>query len=59
MEVSRAKADGINMHVIGIGRNVRMSELSSMSSTEVIHINDFVDLDGYETLQKLISFMEG
>ena len=47
------------MHVIGIGRNVRMSELSSMSSTEAIHLNDVVDLGGNETLQKLFSFMEG
>ena len=47
------------MHVIGFGRNVRMSELSSMASTEAIHLSDFVDLDGDETLQKLLSFMEG
>ena len=59
MEASRAKDDGIHLHVIGIGRNVRTSELSSISSTEAIHLSDFVDLNGYGTLQKLFSFMDG
>ena len=58
-EASRAKADGIHLHVIGIGSSVRRSELSAMASTESIHLNDYTDLGGDEVLHKLYSFMSG
>ena len=58
-EASRAKADGIDLHVIGIGSSVRRSELSTMASTESIHLNDYADLGGDEALDKLYSFMNG
>ena len=58
-EASRAKADGIDLHVIGIGSNVRRSELSAMASTESIHLNDYAELDDDEALSKLYSFMTG
>ncbi|KAI0230364.1 MAM and LDL-receptor class A domain-containing protein 2, partial [Lamellibrachia satsuma] len=60
-EAARAKADGISLLVIGIGRNVRMSELSLIAdnSSHAIHLNDFEDLNGDAALQRLTDAMQG
>ena len=60
-EAARAKADGISLLVIGIGRKVRMSELSLIadSSSHAIHLNDFKDLNGDAALQRLTDAMQG
>ncbi|KAK2175034.1 hypothetical protein NP493_756g00055 [Ridgeia piscesae] len=56
-EVARAKADGVAMQIIGIGRNVSMSELSSLATAT--HLNDYIDLEGDDVLQQVFAYMPG
>ena len=56
-EIALAKAEGVAVQIIGIGRYVSMSDLSSLAPAT--HLKDYVDLEGDDVLQQVYAFMPG
>ena len=56
-EAARAKAEGVALQIIGIGREVDMSELSELAPAT--HVMEYGDLEGDDLLQQVYAYMPG